>query len=172
MMRGGIVGETATPIPFRQDVGAAFKAGLGFELTEAQRRASRDALKDMQQSLPMNRLLNGDVGSGKTAVAAACAAMAHSAGLQTVVMAPTEILARQHLRKFRAYLETTFPDLRVELLVSALGAPDRRRVTTPAGSGHCSVLVGTHALIEDEVELPNIGLALVDEQHRFRTRQR
>ena len=172
MMRASIAAEPATPIPFRQDVGDAFKAGLGFELTEAQRRASRDALKDMQQSLPMNRLLNGDVGSGKTAVAAACAAMAHSAGLQTVVMAPTEILARQHLRKFRAYLETTFPDLRVELLVSALGAPERRRVKTAAASGHCSVLVGTHALIEDEVELPNLGLAIVDEQHRFGTRQR
>src|SRR5260370_8456757 len=134
MMRGGIVGETERAIPCRQDGGGGFKAGVGLELTEAQRRASRDALKDMQQSLPMNRLLNGDVGSGKTAVAAACAAMAHSAGLQTVVMAPTEILARQHLRKFRAYLETTFPDLRVELLGSPLAAPERRSVTTPAGS--------------------------------------
>ena len=172
MMRASIAAEPATPIPFRQDVGDAFKAGLGFELTGAQRRATRDAFKDMQQALPMNRLLNGDVGSGKTAVAAACVAMAHAAGMQTVVMAPTEILARQHLGKFRSYLETTFPDLKVELLVSALSAPERRRVRTAAASGHCALVVGTHALIEDEVEFANLGLAIVDEQHRFGTRQR
>jgi ATP-dependent DNA helicase RecG len=172
MMRASIAAEPATPIPFRQDIGDAFKAGLGFELTEAQRRATRDAFKDMQQALPMNRLLNGDVGSGKTAVAAACAAMAHAAGLQTVVMAPTEILARQHLRKLRIYLEAQFPDLKVELLVSGLSAPERRRVKTAAASGHCSVVVGTHALIEEDVEFPNLGLAVVDEQHRFGTRQR
>ncbi|HSS60001.1 MAG TPA: ATP-dependent DNA helicase RecG [Candidatus Limnocylindrales bacterium] len=172
LMRARIAAEPATPIPFRQEVGDAFKSGLGFELTEAQRRATRDAFKDMQQSLPMNRLLNGDVGSGKTAVAAACAAMTHAAGMQTVVMAPTEILARQHLRKFRTYLEPTFPDLKVELLVSGLSAAERRRVRTAAASGHCAVVVGTHALIEEEVEFLNLGLAVVDEQHRFGTRQR
>ena len=172
LMRASIAAEPAVPIPFRQEVGDAFKAGLGFELTNAQRRATRDAFKDMQQSVPMNRLLNGDVGSGKTAVAAACAAMAHAAGMQTVVMAPTEILARQHLRKFRTYLEGTFPDLTVELLVSGLSAPERRRVRTAAASGHCALVVGTHALIEVDVELANLGLAIVDEQHRFGTRQR
>jgi ATP-dependent DNA helicase RecG len=92
--------------------------------------------------------------------------------MQTVVMAPTEILARQHLRKFRAYLEGTFPDLKVELLVSGLSAPERRRVRTSAASGHCALVVGTHALIEDDVEFANLGLAIVDEQHRFGTRQR
>ena len=172
MMRASIAAEPATPIPFRQDVGDSFKAGLGFELTGAQRRATRDALKDMQGSVPMNRLLNGDVGSGKTAVAAACGAMAHAAGMQTVVMAPTEILARQHLHKFRTYLEATFPDLRVELLVSGLSAPERRRVRTSAASGHCALVVGTHALIEDDVDFANLGLAIVDEQQRFGTRQR
>ena len=172
MMRASIAAEPATPIPFQRQVGDAFKAGLGFELTGAQRRATRDALKDMQRSVPMNRLLNGDVGSGKTAVAAACAAMAHAAGMQTVVMAPTEVLARQHLGKFRGYLETNFPDLKVELQVSGLSAPERRRVRTAAASGHCSLVVGTHALIEDDVEFANLGLAIVDEQHRFGTRQR
>jgi ATP-dependent DNA helicase RecG len=122
--------------------------------------------------VPMNRLLNGDVGSGKTAVAAACVAMAHSAGMQSVVMAPTEILARQHLRRFRAYLEDSFADLKVELLISAQGAAERRRVRTSAASGHCALVVGTHALIEDDVEFSNLGLAVVDEQHRFGTRQR
>src|SRR5437667_5050048 len=126
----------------------------------------------MARPVPMNRLLNGDVGSGKTAVAAACVAMAHASGLQSVVMAPTEILARQHLRKFRGYLEESFPGLTVELLVSSQSAPERRRVRMAAASGHCALLVGTHALIEDDVELANLGLAVVDEQHRFGTRQR
>ncbi len=164
--------ERATPVPYRQPVIEAFKAGLGFELTRAQRRATWEVYQDMEREAPMNRLLNGDVGSGKTAVAAAAAAMAHAAGLQTVVMAPTEILARQHLQKFRAYLEPSFPGLTVELLVSGLPAAERRRVLMAAGSGHCSVLVGTHALIEDRVELADMGLAVVDEQHRFGTRQR
>ncbi len=172
LMRASVAAEPATPIPYRQDVIDAFKAGLGFELTRAQRKATWDAFQDMQRELPMNRLLNGDVGSGKTAVAAACAAMAHAAGMQTVVMAPTEILARQHLRKFRAYLEDSFPDLKVELLVSGQPAAERRRVRTAAASGHCALVVGTHALIEEDVEFSDLGLAVVDEQHRFGTRQR
>src|SRR6266852_1045211 len=106
----------------------------------------------MDRPMPMNRLLNGDVGSGKTAVAAACAAMTHAAGLQAVVMAPTEILARQHLHKFRAYLEESFPGLTVELLVSSQSAAERRRVRAAAASGHCALVVDT--------------------QHRFGTRQR
>jgi ATP-dependent DNA helicase RecG len=126
----------------------------------------------MDRPEPMNRLLNGDVGSGKTAVAAACVAMAHAAGFQTVVMAPTEILARQHLHKFRAYLEDSIPGLTVELLVSGQNAAERRRVRAAAASGHCALVVGTHALIEEDVELANLGLAIVDEQHRFGTRQR
>jgi ATP-dependent DNA helicase RecG len=172
LMRAGIAAEPAEPIPYRQDVIEAFKAGLGFELTKAQRRSTWEAFQDMNMPVPMNRLLNGDVGSGKTAVAAACVAMAHSAGLQSVVMAPTEILARQHLHKFRAYLEESFPGLTVELLVSGQSAAERRRVRAAAASGHCALLVGTHALIEEEVELANLGLAIVDEQHRFGTRQR
>src|SRR5207245_8362591 len=134
--------------------------GVGFQLTDAQRKATWEVFKDMGRPVPMNRLLNGDVGSGKTAVAAAAAAMAHAAGLQTVVMAPTEILARQHLGKFRDYLEGSFEDLKVELLVSGLGAAERRRVRMAAASGHCAVLVGTHALIEDDVELVALGLAV------------
>jgi ATP-dependent DNA helicase RecG len=172
VMRAGIATEPATPIPYRQDVIDTFKAGLGFELTRAQRKATWETFQDMEKAVPMNRLLDGDVGSGKTAVAAACAAMAHASGLQTVVMAPTEILARQHLRRFRDYLEESFPGLSVELLVSSQSAAERRRVRTAAASGHCALVVGTHALIEDEVQLANLGLAVVDEQHRFGTRQR
>ena len=172
LMRAGLAAEPAEPIPYRQDVIETFKDGLGFELTKAQRRSMWEAFKDMDRPQPMNRLLNGDVGSGKTAVAAACAAMAHSAGFQTVVMAPTEILARQHLHKFRSYLEPSFPGLTVELLVSGQNAAERRRVRAAAASGHCALVVGTHALIEEDVELANLGLAIVDEQHRFGTRQR
>src|SRR5256714_7606667 len=172
MVRASVAAEPATPIPYEQEVIEAFKTGVGFDLTRAQRKATWDAFKDMQQTIPMNRLLNGDVGSGKTAVAAACAAMAHAAGMQTVVMAPTEILARQHLRKFRTYLEESFKGLTVELLVSTQSAAERRRVRTAAASGHCALVVGTHALIEDDVEFANLGLAIVDEQHRFGTRQR
>jgi ATP-dependent DNA helicase RecG len=172
LMRSSVAAEPATSIPYRQEVIDSFKKGLGFELTNAQRRATWDAFKDMERTAPMNRLLNGDVGSGKTAVAAACVAMAHAAGLQSVVMAPTEILARQHLRRFRAYLEDSFPDLKVELLVSGQSAPERRRVRTAAASGHCALVVGTHALIEEDIELASLGLAIVDEQHRFGTRQR
>jgi len=172
LMRATIAAEPAEPIPYLQEVIDAFKGGLGFELTRAQRRSTWEAFKDMSLPVPMNRLLNGDVGSGKTAVAAACVAMAHSAGFQSVVMAPTEILARQHLHKFRAYLETSFPGLTVELLVSGQTAAERRRVRAAAASGHCALVVGTHALIEEDVELANLGLAIVDEQHRFGTRQR
>jgi len=172
LMRSNAAAELALPIPYRQEVIDAFKAGLGFELTHAQRRATWEVFQDMTQAVPMNRLLNGDVGSGKTAVAAAAAAMAHAAGLQSVVMAPTEILARQHLAKFRSYLEPSFAGLTVELLVSSQSAPERRRVRTAAASGHCALVVGTHALIEEDVEFANLGLAVVDEQHRFGTRQR
>lgn len=172
LMRANIAAEPATPVRYRQEVIDTFKVGLGFELTRAQRKAMWEAFQDMQKPVPMNRLLNGDVGSGKTAVAAATAAMAHASGMQSVVMAPTEILARQHLHKFRTYLEESFPDLKVELLVSSQSAAERRRVRAAAASGHCALVVGTHALIEDEVEFVSLGLAVVDEQHRFGTRQR
>jgi ATP-dependent DNA helicase RecG len=164
--------ERATPIPYQQPVIEAFKAGMDFELTHAQKRSIWEIFQDLTSETPMNRLLNGDVGSGKTAVAAAAIAMAHGAGMQSLVMAPTEILARQHLAKFRAYLERPFPDCRVELLVSGMPSSERRRARSAAAAGQCSLLVGTHALIEDDVELAHLGLAVVDEQHRFGTRQR
>ena len=172
LMRASIAAEPATSIPYRQEVIETFKAGVGFELTRAQRRSTWEAFQDMEKTTPMNRLLNGDVGSGKTAVAAACVAMAHAAGMQSVVMAPTEILSRQHLHRFRAYLEESFPGLTVELLISGQNAAERRRVRAAAASGHCALVVGTHALIEDDVEFASLGLAVVDEQHRFGTRQR
>ena len=106
----------------------------------------------MSQPVPMNRLLNGDVGSGKPPSPPPVWPMAHAAGFQSVVMAPTEILARQHLHKFRTYLEGSFPGLTVELLVSGQSAAERRRVRAAAASGQCALVVGTHALIEEDVE--------------------
>jgi ATP-dependent DNA helicase RecG len=170
--RRTLAAEEATPIPYRQDVIDAFKLGLKFELTNAQRRAIWQVFLDIQEAVPANRLLNGDVGSGKTVVAAAAMAMAHAAGLQSVMMAPTEILARQHLSSLRMSLEGTFPDLKVDLLVGGLPAAERRRVAMATASGHSAVVVGTHALIEDSIEFARLGLAVVDEQHRFGTRQR
>src|SRR5438270_838079 len=140
LMRANIAAEPASLIKYRQEVIDAFKKGLGFELTNAQRKATWQAFQDMERTVPMNRLLNGDVGSGKTAVAAACAAMTHAAGLQSVVMAPTEILARQHLRRFRSYLEDSFPGLIVELLVSSQTAAERRRVREVA-AGHQAFVI-------------------------------
>jgi ATP-dependent DNA helicase RecG len=164
--------ERAAPIPYRQEVIDQYKESLPFELTRPQKQAIWDVYKDIEHDRPMNRMLDGDVGSGKTAVAAAAVAMAAAAGQQSVLLAPTEILARQHLAKCRDYLEHGFGDLRVDLLISGLPAAERRRVRTAAASGHSALVVGTHALLEDEVQFQNLGLAIVDEQHRFGTHQR
>lgn len=177
MLKQSQAAEPATPVPFRLDVIEALKLDLGFQLTRDQRRSAWEIFRDMERPVAMNRLLDGDVGSGKTAVAAAAVAMAHAAGLQSVVMAPTEVLARQHLDRFRAYLEgpalaRVAPGIRVELLVSGMTAPERRRVREEAATHMCTLVVGTHALIEEEVAFANLGLAIVDEQHRFGTGQR
>lgn len=164
--------ERAAPIPYRQEVIDRFKESLPFELTRPQKRAVWEVYQDLQHERPMNRMLDGDVGSGKTAVAAAAVAMAAASGQQSVLLAPTEILARQHLAKCRDYLEHGFSDLRVDLLISGLPSAERRRVRTAAASGHSALVVGTHALLEDEVQFQSLGLAIVDEQHRFGTHQR
>ena len=164
--------ERSASIPYRQEVIDRFKESLPFELTRPQKQAIWDVYQDLEHERPMNRMLDGDVGSGKTAVAAAAVAMAGAAGHQSVLLAPTEILARQHLAKCRGYLEHGFADLRVDLLISGLPAAERRRVRTAAASGHSILVVGTHALLEDEVQFQNLGLAIVDEQHRFGTHQR
>ncbi|MGH7860791.1 MAG: ATP-dependent DNA helicase RecG [Candidatus Dormibacteraceae bacterium] len=172
LAKGRLVRERATPIPYVQGVIDTLKGHLGFDLTKAQRRCIWEIFQDLEQARPMNRLLNGDVGSGKTAVAAAAVAMTHAANLQSIVMAPTDILARQHLLKFRHDLEPAFADLKVELLVSRQGAAERRRVLAAAASNQCGLLVGTHAVIEESVQMASLGLVIVDEQHRFGTSQR
>ncbi|MBI3183812.1 MAG: ATP-dependent DNA helicase RecG [Myxococcales bacterium] len=143
---------------------------LPFQLTEAQARAVRQICRDMASPEPMNRLLQGDVGSGKTAVAAVAAAVALFDGYQVALMAPTEILAEQHHHTLRGYLGA----LGFEVgLVTAAGTPRaRKEVREAICAGRLPVAVGTHALIQEGVELHRLGLVIIDEQHRFGVIQR
>ncbi len=143
---------------------------LPFPLTEAQKRVIREMRKDMGSGRQMNRLLQGDVGSGKTLVALLVMLIAIDNGCQACIMAPTEILAEQHLETFRSMLGEM--DVRVELLTGLVKGKRRAAVLEGLSSGEVDVLVGTHALIEDNVKFGNLGLVVVDEQHRFGVAQR
>ncbi len=156
------------PLNYRDP--AEFFNTLPFSPTNAQRKAVDQAFADLCGGSRMNRLLQGDVGSGKTLVAAACAWLAVKNGKQAVIMAPTELLARQHKATMEKFLSAH--DIPVELLISALPAAEKRRVTARAASEEPLVLCGTHALIQNNVELPNAALIVVDEQHRFGVGQR
>ncbi len=151
------------------DYTADFVSRLPFTLTGAQARAIRDGVADMQRPHPMSRLIQGDVGSGKTAVAAGLSFTAAKNGLQTALMAPTDILARQHLASLRKLLPA---DIRVELLTGSLPAAEKRRVLAAAADGSAHIVVGTHALLSDKVVFANLGLVITDEQHRFGVEQR
>ncbi len=161
---------TGVVIPYDIEVARRFAASLPFKLTDGQRVAAHEILTDLAAAGPMNRLLQGDVGSGKTVVAALAALMTHHAGMQTAVMAPTEILARQHYATLDLLL--TPHGLPPRLLVGSTSAAARREILAGLAAGHDSLIVGTHALIEDDVVLRNLGLAIVDEQHRFGVAQR
>jgi ATP-dependent DNA helicase RecG len=147
-----------------------FEASLAFALTAAQRRVVAEIWDDMAGEAPMNRLVQGDVGSGKTVVAAAAIVLAAANGVQSALMAPTEILASQHAQKL-APLLLPF-GIRVDALFGSLGARDRTATRGRLASGECDLVVGTHALIEDDVEFRRLGLAIIDEQHRFGVAQR
>ncbi len=147
-----------------------FAAALPFSLTGAQQRALQDVERDLRSGRPMWRLLQGDVGSGKTAVAAGAAVAVHSAGAQTAVMAPTEILAQQHSLVLGELLGKV--GMRVELVVGGMPTKERRRVLEELAGGDVSVVVGTHALLQEDVSFKDLGLAVVDEQHRFGVVQR
>jgi ATP-dependent DNA helicase RecG len=157
-------------IPYDVEVARAFAASLPFRLTEGQRVAAHQVLTDMAGSGSMNRLLQGDVGSGKTVVAAMAALMARRGGFQTAVMAPTEILARQHQATLTEMLAPH--DMAPRLLVGSTPARARREILEAMANGREPLLVGTHALIEDDVVFSEIGLVVVDEQHRFGVAQR
>lgn len=143
---------------------------LPFELTNAQKRVIKEVRRDVSTGRQMNRLLQGDVGSGKTMVALLCSLLALDNGFQACIMAPTEILAEQHYQSISAYIEHM--PIRVELLTGSIKGKCRKEVLQGVKDGTVQVLVGTHALIEPTVEFCNLGLVVIDEQHRFGVKQR
>lgn len=147
-----------------------FTSKLPFELTRDQKIAINDGLKDFISGVPMNRLVQGDVGSGKTMVACALSFAMQRNGYQSAVMAPTEILAIQHYNTFKSILENM--DIKCELLVGSLTAKQKREVKEKIASREVDIVIGTHALIQDSVEFNNLGLVITDEQHRFGVNQR
>lgn len=162
--------RTAPPLPARQQLTSALLKHLPFRLTAAQRRVHTEIRDDLAQSHPMQRLLQGDVGSGKTIVAALAALQAVENGYQCAIMAPTEILAEQHLFKFSGW----FGPLGVPIARLAGGQKkkEREEVLQRVASGEVMLVIGTHALFQEPVTFKNLGLAIVDEQHRFGVRQR
>ena len=143
---------------------------LPFKLTDAQRRVVKEIFKDLKSDAPMNRLLQGDVGSGKTIVALIAMLAAMENGYQTALMAPTEILAEQHARNIKRLLAKT--PYRVELLTGSLRAAEKRKLQVELSAGEIHACIGTHALIQESVAFKNLGLAVIDEQHRFGVMQR
>lgn len=143
---------------------------LPFKLTEAQRRVVKEIFKDLKSDAPMNRLLQGDVGSGKTIVALIAMLATMESGYQTALMAPTEILAEQHARNIKRLLAPT--PYRVELLTGALRAAQKRELHALLAAGEIHACIGTQALIQEAVSFKNLGLAVIDEQHRFGVMQR
>lgn len=158
------------PISFDQPIVKSFVEQLPFALTGAQRRAAWDILQDFEKGVPMNRLLQGDVGSGKTVVAGLAARQAAAAGFQTAIMAPTEILATQHADTLQQLL-TPF-GVRVGLLIGSVKGRARQVLYEQIASGEVDVVVGTHALIQRTVSFHRLGFVVIDEQHRFGVEQR
>ena len=154
-------------------VGTAFNAcynALPYELTGAQKRVIKEIRSDMMSGHQMNRLLQGDVGSGKTMVAVLSALIAVGNGYQACIMAPTEVLAQQHYANISKYLAPT--GVRCELLIGSTTKAERRPIHEGLQDGSVGIIIGTHALIEDDVVFKNLGLAIIDEQHRFGVDQR
>ncbi len=143
---------------------------LPFKLTKAQLRVLEDIDKDMESSKPMNRLLQGDVGSGKTIVALISAYKAVKSGYQAVIMAPTAILATQHLESFNDILSSI--GIKCELLISGISKKKKEELLQRLDNGEIDILIGTHAVLEENVKFKNLGLVVTDEQHRFGVRQR
>ena len=152
------------------ELSGALRAALPFALTGAQERVLTEVAGDLERAQPMLRLVQGDVGSGKTVVAALAALQCVEAGCQAAVMAPTEVLAEQHYRSFAAWLEPL--GLHVGWLTGRLGARARRREAEALAEGRTRVAIGTHALFQEDVRFERLGLAVIDEQHRFGVHQR
>ena len=161
---------TGWKIPFNKSVVKNFVDQLPFPLTNAQRRAAWQILQDLESDHPMNRLLQGDVGSGKTVVAGLVAAEVAKAGFQTAIMAPTEILAQQHAKTLDELLSPF--GVSVALLTGHVKGAARSQLLDNLASGNIDVVVGTHALIQEKVAYRKLGFAVIDEQHRFGVKQR
>ena len=171
LKRGKRTKETK-PLTIKLDHATKLRIGsvLPFKLTNAQRLVVKEIFKDLQSTAPMNRLLQGDVGSGKTIVALIAMLAAMENGYQTALMAPTEILAEQHARNIKRLLAKA--PYRVELLTGSLRAAEKRKLQLDLAEGEIHACIGTHALIQDAVSFNKLGLAVVDEQHRFGVMQR
>ena len=161
---------TGWKIPFNKSVVKNFVDQLPFPLTNAQRRAAWQILQDLESDHPMNRLLQGDVGSGKTVVAGLVAAEVAKAGFQTAIMAPTEILAQQHAKTLDELLSPF--GVSVALLTGHVKGAARSQLLDNLASGNIDVVVGTHALIQEKVAYHKLGFVVIDEQHRFGVKQR
>lgn len=162
--------KTATALPVIGALSASFLNTLPFALTAAQERVLSEIRADLRASFPMQRLLQGDVGSGKTVVAALAAAQAIDSGYQAVLMAPTEILADQHFRKIAAWMEPL--GVKVAWLTGSLKKKEKTEALARIESGDAQLVIGTHALIQEGVQFARLGLVIVDEQHRFGVEQR
>lgn len=153
-----------------KDYSSEFFSLLPFELTNAQKKAISDSTADMMVSRPMNRLLQGDVGSGKTAVSAALIYNCAKNGFQSALMAPTEVLAAQHYKTMSKFFEST--DISIALLTGSTPAAEKRKIKNAVRNGEINLLIGTHAIIQKDVEFSSLALAVTDEQHRFGVNQR
>lgn len=172
MNKREIMGDAALAIPFRQDLVKQFVHNLPFQLTDAQRRVVWQIYQDMAGERPMNRLVEGDVGSGKTVVAAMAALLAVAEGYQAALMAPTELLARQHAETIYNLFEPLGWSQAVGLLVGGLSAAQKKKAQDAIAKGNVRFLVGTHALFQEKVDVQKLGLVVIDEQHRFGVEQR
>lgn len=162
--------EVAPHIEYDRELGISFVNSLRFELTSAQKKAAWEILRDMEKTVPMNRLLEGDVGSGKTVVAAFAILMAVHRGYQTAFMCPTEVLAKQHYKRVTELLDPF--SVSASLLISSLKDQEKSLVVGQSESGDGQVIIGTHSLIQEGLTFKNLGLAVIDEQHRFGVKQR
>ena len=162
--------ENSTGCQMKNKDLSEFYNALPFELTNCQKNAVMDCVKDMCKNYPMNRLVQGDVGSGKTAVAAGAAYFAYKNGFQTALMAPTEILATQHYQTLSSFLKPL--GIKVALLTGSLTPKQKRILKEQIANGEYSVIAGTHALVQQSTEFKKLGLVITDEQHRFGVEQR
>ena len=170
LRRKTLAAQAAHPIPAAGRLTQRFKQSLPFSLTDAQHRVVTEISSDLIRDTPMHRLVQGDVGSGKTVVAALAALQAIEGGYQVAFMAPTELLAEQHLRSFRQWLEAL--GVNIGWMSGKLTAKTRRETLEVLERGEIQLVIGTHALFQDPVAFHQLGLIVVDEQHRFGVHQR